>query len=212
MSLYQYNLTPYNRKIFEISDASENYRIYSTLTATVLLDVDLMMSYRMDSDLTGKTDLQYFYNERYEMAQELDADATSRVEFCWNPVILAADLTGVVNIPVPARYRMAGEMQVDARAKLEIIYAPNMFALLTAAVDSLLTEDEEMVFATLVLKPNDTLVIDSEVFMVTHNNENILDKYEGEWPFIDRKLDGIEVVGVSRGTAAVSILYRERYL
>ena len=126
--------------------------------------------------------------------------------------MLAAEVTGAANLPVPAHYRMIDGIDVNARVQWEIIYAPNMFALLTATVDSLLTEDEEMVFSTLVLKPNDTLVIDSEVFMVTHNNENILDKYEGEWPFIDRKLDGIEVVGVSRGTAAVSILYRERYL
>lgn len=212
MSLQQYNLTPFNRITVETESIEASYRIYGTLTANVSVDVEYVMNYRIHGDLGGEMNLQYFYNEMYEMPQELNAEATPHFDINWKPVLLAAEVTGAANLPVPAHYRMTDGIDMGARVQWEIIYAPNMFALLTAAVDSLLTEDEEMVFATLVLKPNDTLVIDSEVFMVTHNNENILDKYEGEWPFIDRKLDGIEVVGVSRGTAAVSILYRERYL
>lgn len=211
MSLGKYNLTPYNRKIIETESIEANYRIYTTLTANVSVDVEYVMNYRVHGDLGGEMNLQYFYNEQYEMPQEVAVTVTPHFNINWKP-LLQAEVTGKANLPVPAHYRMESGVGVDARVQWEIIYAPNMFALLSAAVDSLLTEDEEMVFATLVLKPNDTLVIDSEVFMVTHNNENILDKYEGVWPFIDRKLDGIEVVGVSRGTAAVSVLYRERYL
>lgn len=212
MSLQQYNLAPFNRIKSETESIEASYRIYTTLTANVSVDVEYVMNYRINGDLGGEMNLQYFYNESYEMPQELDAVTSPHFYINWNPVLLESEVTGAANMPVPAHYRMIDGIDVGARVQWEIIYAPNMFALLTAAVDSLLTEDEEMVFATLVLKPNDTLVIDSEVFMVTYNNENILDKYEGEWPFIDRKLDGIEVVGVSRGTAAVSILYRERYL
>ena len=212
MSLQQYNLTPFNRKLVQTESIEASYRIYTTLTANVSVDVEYVMNYRIHTDLGGEMNLQYFYNEQYEMAQDAGGAFNPHFDINWKPQRIEAEVTGVVNLPVPVAYRMDGGIEANTRVQWEIIFAPNMFALLTATVDSLLTEDEEMVFANLVLRPNETLVIDSEVFMVTHNNENILDKYEGQWPFFDRRLDGVEVVGVSRGTAAVSILYRERYL
>jgi hypothetical protein len=212
MSLQQYNLTPYNRKTVETDAFEANYRIYTTLTANVSVDVEYVMNYRINTDLGGEMNLQYFYNEQYLMAQDAGVAVSPHFDINWKPKLLDAQVGGTVNMAIPAVYRVQGGVEATARVQWEIVLAPNLFALLTVAVDSLLTADEEMVFANLVLKPNETLVIDSEVFMVTHNNENILEKYEGKWPFFDRRLDGVEVVGVSRGTASVSILYQERYL
>lgn len=211
MSLGQFNLTPYNYKPLEIQDNEASYRIYATLTATVAIDVELVVDYRCNGTLEGEANLQYFYNEPYRMEQSIDGKANAAGRLVWIKK-LEADLTGNASLAIPAVYRMDATTDVSVNMRFAIILDAKFLCLLSSKIDSLITSDEEMWFEDVTLKPNETIVIDSGVFTILHNTQNIIDKYEGEWPTFDKRLDGVVVESLSGGNAQVSILYRERYL
>lgn len=212
MALGRYNLAPYNRTaVLEISENQASYRMYATVTALVAIDVELSISYRCHETLEGEANLQFFHNESYELAQEIVAGIRPTVDHKWGGE-MTAELTGEANAPVPVGYRMEQGMTAEAGLRLEVILVANLFALLSATIDSLISTEEEMRFESLVLKPNQSLVIDSDTFTVLVDGEDAIDLYRGEWPFFDKKLEGVTVETLSGGNAAVSILYRERYL
>lgn len=65
---------------------------------------------------------------------------------------------------------------------------------------------------TLTLAPGDTVVIDSDNFVVLHNGENAIDKHTGIWPELTRETFDIQVSSGTLADLVTSILFTERYL
>lgn len=62
------------------------------------------------------------------------------------------------------------------------------------------------------LQPGDTLVIDSDHYVVLHNGENILDKHSGDWLELSRNTRSVQIGSGTPASLKTSILYTERYL
>ncbi len=82
--------------------------------------------------------------------------------------------------------------------------------------ESLISNLQSTILRNLVTKlqencrPGDRITIDSDIFTAYKNDENILDKYSGDWIYLSRDLESIEING--NGKFKAKLIFRERFL
>lgn len=82
--------------------------------------------------------------------------------------------------------------------------------------ESLISNLQSAILRNLVTKlqencrSGDRIIIDSDVFTAYKNDENILDKYTGDWIYLSRDLESIEING--NGKFKAKLIFRERFL
>lgn len=63
-----------------------------------------------------------------------------------------------------------------------------------------------------ILKPGDSLILDSENYTVFHNGESVLHKHSGAWVQLSRNTRNIQIDTGSAGALSAAVLFTERYL
>ena len=87
--------------------------------------------------------------------------------------------------------------------------------VITTVVDAQVTTFEfDIGYATLTLTlaPGDTLVIDSDNFVVLLNGENAIHTHSGVWPELSRETYDVQVTSGTIADLETEILFTERYL
>lgn len=91
------------------------------------------------------------------------------------------------------------ESEITCYATLSCIVSTAIFDILHLAVDA-------------SIPAGGKLVIDSDNYLVLLDDENALDKHEGEWVILSRLVEEIQVDAVGASGLSVTMLYTERYL
>lgn len=72
--------------------------------------------------------------------------------------------------------------------------------------------DSKIVSINITIPPGKTLIIDSDKFTAYLNNENVLDKYNGDWILLSRNVKSIELFTGEGKKLESYIIYKERFL
>lgn len=72
--------------------------------------------------------------------------------------------------------------------------------------------DSKIVSINITIPPGKTLIIDSDKFTAYLNNENVLDKYNGDWITLSRNAKSIELFTGEGKNLESYIIYKERFL
>ena len=211
MPFNPFNTSPFNRIASRAEEYAESYAMTEDLLLTVVVKVKYNASYKMSSAMSGSFNLIYTYGETYDMQESLSADMTAYPEMT-SSYEMQEELTGYAAMLIPAIYKMEESLTGDLYCTVLVIPTYYMYGPLTAIFSSIQTEEITMRFDGLSIPPDGIIVVDSETFTALLNNENIIDKYSGEWIFLDPKLTGLYITSDTGGDLETRIFYREEFL
>ena len=115
-----------------------------------------------------------------------------------------------------AEYYLSGmaQEQIECTAYCGcIVYMPgqNTYEIITAALD-IEAQDIVEIVIDITLKPGQSLIIDSENYVVMLDGENIISKHSGGWCWLDRLVRSVHIDTGTTASLQSSMLYTERWL
>ena len=70
----------------------------------------------------------------------------------------------------------------------------------------------EVVQLNVTIPPGGRLIIDTDLYTVTLNDENVIDLHSGDWPWLSRNIVELDVDSGTGGALTGKVIYKERYL
>lgn len=209
--LGRYNLTPANRKNLKSEAYEFGGAFFGSMTALMGAGVTIDIERNMVSSMNAGAELRFGFDAH--MFAESALSATTAVGFAvYKKEDFAsecsANMQRVLNEPV----RMNSETEAMLELRMQIMPGWELHEDLSALWNSVQTKETVMRFKDIRIPPGGVVVIDSEFFTATLDEENIVDLYEGDWLMIGSRLMAVEVKGTSSGKLDVELLYREMYL
>lgn len=120
----------------------------------------------------------------------------------------AAHLGCVCTLATGSYMDVQGEAVLGSMASMP---GQNLYEIISSAVD-MEAQDIINVIIDVTLEPGQTLVIDSNDYVVLLNGENIVARHAGGWPFFDRRTRSMQIETGNPVSLEASILYTERWL
>lgn len=123
--------------------------------------------------------------------------------------VLAARAQGSKNIPAPLE--LADRLAAAAVGSKNVPAPFKVSEVLTSMLEATTQTTERTAFQ-LTIPPGGELRIDSELFLVLLNGENVLHTQSGDWITVSRKLLRLIIESASGGPLRGQLIYTERYL
>ena len=205
-----------NENLWNISGFGETITFSAECLERVFTSFSLHGATLIETELFDELQATANISTCYSIKAELKEDLTSEAN-ADKIIYLIDDLNDNLKSScyLGKNIEMTLSFEVDLNGSL-FIGKNIFFDLLTA--DQLNAEiaanvlEKQTARIEVTIPPNGELRIDSNVFTVTMNGENILHLYNGDWIMISRDTTTLTVQTASGGTLIGQLLYTERYL
>lgn len=233
MALGRYNLDRYNLLPGNDLRYTESYDMYATVTAIFATSSAISPAYFCSQNMDSFMAIGYGYDVTYETEQAMLADFALGF-FISPPYEIAASLSAEMrpHLNISPSYTSEQSMTARATANYMAFFRQDMAVELNAIMtydiahypryeayqsmnvqfNMIPTALTIMSFNDIVIPADGILVIDAENCTAYLNNENVIDLYSGDWIWLSRLLQGMDVSSNTSGDIDVKLLYRERYL
>lgn len=232
------NLKPFNLSSFNISGGQQEEDIDFSMFCYERYDTTITFSKNTPLLIVCSERVQTKNQLTMTIPNELNLQATLNAEAKGN-IVVVVELEGREEIQakafiaenisdsfdLEAAFNLSSYLACDKEVEFsfeedlnfkEISLALDILSSGFSIHESLISNLQSTILSNLVTKlqencrPGDRIVIDSDVFTAYKNNENILDKYSGEWIYLSRDLESIEING--NGKFKAKLIFRERFL
>lgn len=211
MSLGSFNRQLYNRNAATGPVYRITHSMFGTLTVSMAPGAQIVMHHHMNGELTANINLLYGYKQSHAMEGELTASANLKARII-HTAAMSGELTATFRPLLPVVGKLSGELDAQLEPYVSITLGHVMASSLNMFIDSEQEREYIMQFVDLDIPAGSTLVIDSDLFTITLDGENVIDRYSGDWIYFTRLLRSLEVYSGISGDLDVSVLYQERYL
>lgn len=173
-----------------------------------------------------------FY-EQMQVAENLSANITGNINANLGNIVLEDALHSNVNLGANVQIEQAMEDSLECNAWLSndmqiglqvndalwsefmLIASIPTSAVLTETLNcdiSVVNLTREVVMLNVTIPAGGRLVIDTDFYTATLNDENVIDLHSGDWPWLTRDLVELDVDSGTGGALTGKVIYTERYL
>lgn len=92
------------------------------------------------------------------------------------------------------------------------IFSDGNYTEIVSCVTDIAVLEQQVLNINITLLPNSEIKIDSELFTLLLNNQNLIQNHKGDWILLDRDLVDLRIDSGTGGVLSGKILYKERYL
>ena len=127
---------------------------------------------------------------------------------------LSAVMQRLAHVGLDKSIGLAMAAVLQKRIMLSIDFYQNTL-IMSSIVDAQITTsifDISYVNLDITIHPGQTLVIDSDNFIVLLDGEDAINAHSGAWPWLSRELFDIQISSGAVSDLETSVLYTERYL
>ncbi|MDR2655306.1 MAG: hypothetical protein LBC56_04420 [Oscillospiraceae bacterium] len=227
-----YNIQPYNRKLLDEIDyfisvlieenlhgtagTGINYHVFERLNETLSAAAAPAIAYFADKDLYellgGKITPSAAYYESGAISEIMEGLAAWAATY--SPTVQFLEILGGTSVCAAIYAETAALLEeLDGIGILSAIYSDSadLFEALDGAVS---VYDIEVSSVTISgqIPPGGTLVIDSEFYTVTLNNQNVIDRHGGDWIWADRTTESVEISASGISALDWEVMYIAEYL
>lgn len=171
--------------------------------------------------------------EQLQVEENLSANITGGIDVNLGKIVLEDALHSDINLAANVQIEQAMEDSLDCNAWLSNNMQIGLQAsdalwsefILTASIptSAVLTETlncdvavinltREVVLLNVTIPAGGKLVIDTDFYTATLNDENVIDLHSGDWPWLSRDLVELDIDSGTGGVLKGKVIYTERYL
>lgn len=232
------NLKPYNLSKFNInSDVNDNLEIemncYERYSSTITFSKNTELKIVCDENLNNKLNLSMTTPEVINLGVDINFEAKLLsfivIEFNTNENInndvylssnyeINNDFAENFNYKINAAAQIDFEIENTEDLKNIANIGKNILFKEYIQNEELITNfsgnfiDNKILNIETLIKPGQTLIIDSNNFTVFIDDENVLNSYSGEWINLSREIESIEISATEGNNITGEVIYKEYYL
>lgn len=234
MSDRKFSLSRYSLGDIESStDINIVMHVSEKITCTAGIGGDLPLSERFDTAILGKQRLTLAFIETFAGEESLHAVTTCLANLMMDDVkveeALLVDARALLDVHLdealsenlnsaaylscdtPVSASSSSALQAKAAIAADMHYSIIASEALNSDVVAVNLEREVAVL-NVTIPAGGRLIIDSDFFTATLNDENIIDLYSGDWITLCRDLLELDVDSGTGGNLVGKVIYTERYL
>ena len=224
---------------FSLQDAGAGGEIQLSLSVAEQLNctskssVTIVIAGTFTEHLQGFTRFTIGFYKQMHVAENLSADISGNINVNLGNIVSDDALHSKINLGANVQIGQAVEDGLDCNAWLSNNMQIGLQArddlrsevLLTAIIpaSAVLTETlncdisvinltREIVMLNVTIPAGGTLVIDTDFYTATLNDENVIHLHGGDWPWLNRDLVELDIDSGTGGALTGKVIYTERYL
>lgn len=203
------------------------------LNGTSKCSVIVVINGLFAENLRGSAQFTIGLYEQMQVAENLSANITGGINVNLGTIVSEEALRSNINLAANIQLNHAMEDSLDCNAWLSNNMQIGLQAsdalwskfVLTASIptSAVLTEalncdiavvnlTREVVLLNVTIPAGGRLVIDTDFYTATLNDENVIDLHSGDWPWLTRDLVELDIDSGTGGALTGKVIYTERYL
>lgn len=224
---------------FSLQDAGAGGEIQLSMSVAEQLNcaskcsVIVVINGSFAENLQGSARFTTGFYKPLQVEENLSANITGGIDVNLGKIVLEDALHSDINLAANIQIEQALEDSLDCNAWLSNNMQIGLQAsdalwsefILTASIptSAVLTETlncdvavinltREVVLLNVTIPAGGKLVIDTDFYTATLNDENVIDLHSGDWPWLSRDLVELDIDSGTGGVLKGKVIYTERYL
>lgn len=224
MASPKYSLNPYGLQVGGTTDINIRMNADARFNCQVGFATDADLFFIANENINGTQTASLGYYEKLTGSEALgctanahtginvksDMQASLEPDIHWSKIIINGVLTDDFVVALVDN-AFEEELEVNAAGVAIVSFTESLSEVLGGHMStSVLTQ--QIFIANVTIPPGGRLIIDSNLFTMTMNNQNAIHLQKGDWITLDRKTVYLDVSSSTGGRLNGSIIYQGRYL
>ena len=233
MSAQKFSLTRFSLNQEATAEISLSLSVAEKLGCTIKAISDIVITAIYAESLHGSMRATPSFYEQMQVEESLFSNVSGEIAANLGRIVLEEVLQSNINLAANVQLKQAMEDNLDCNvylsnnmqfgmdasdaleSKIALVADIPSRAILTETLNcdvSVINLTREVVQMNVTIPAGGKLIIDTDLYTATLNDDNVIDLHSGDWPWLTRDLVEIDIDSGTGGALTGKVIYAERYL